>query len=444
MIKILNIFILSTFITFSQTSAKKIFSLAECLQTAATKNYDIIFSEAQTVAKGYELINAFGNYLPNVNFNTGYSRTLNPDGSKSVNVGGVFIETPGQNPNSYYMQAQASLTIFDGFGREARYSRVKNNLEASVENVKYVSQSVALQIYRAYIDVVKASQIVKIRREDLLQANKVLDQIKSYHQAGSIAINEIYSQEATIGEKEIEIIKSENLHKIAKAKLLTIMGLAPEIDADFQESNIPSFVSDEDIKFFRQDVGTINAAFNLAMSNRSDYKSTNFSLTAAESGVQSVRSEYYPSLTAAGGWSWNNNQFADFSTYGRSYISLNLNIPIFSNFANDYTVENAKLAYQQVEIQKYRLEQQIKTEVQNAFLNLESAEKQIEISKRAVKSAELNYESSKERYGVGSTTITELTLANTQYVTAQINRVGAFYDYILSQRELQFAIGILK
>ena len=123
---------------------------------------------------------------------------------------------------------------------------------------------------------------------------------------------------------------------------------------------------------------------------------------------------------------------------------MNLSVPIFSNFNTDYSVEQARLSLIQADIEKSKLEQQIKTEVQTAFLNLESAEKQIEISKRSVKSAELNYTSMKERYNVGAATITELTLANNQYIIAQINKVSGFYDYILAQKELQYALGVIR
>mgnify|MGYP000864394675 CR=1 FL=1 len=442
--KIVLLFFLGLNSLFAQVSSNKVYSLEECLDIASRNNYDIILSGKRTETTGYELTNAFGNYLPSLDFNMGYSRSLNPEGSKSVNVGGIIIQTPGTNPNSYYMQATANWTIFDGFNREARYSSVQNKLDANVESSKYTLQSVKRQIYKQYIDVVKASQIVKIRREDLSTSKKELERIEALYKSGSVPVSEVYSQEAVIGEKEIEIVKAENSHRIAKAMLLTIMGMNPDTDADFKESSIPAFVSDEDISYNRKEIGSLSAAYSTALKARADYKSVNYSLNSAESGIKSAKAGYYPRVSAAGGWNWNHNQFSNFSEYGRSYVSLNLNVPVFSNFSNDYSVQNAQLAYTQTEIEKQKLEHQIRSEVQTAFLNLESAEKQIEISKRSVKSAELNYLSMKERYAVGSASITELTMANTQYITAQINRVAAFYDYIQSLREVQFSLGMLN
>ncbi len=442
--KILFLIIISSVVSSAQTPASKIYTLEDCIKIAANKNYDIILSEAKNNSASYQLVQAFGNYLPSLGFNMGYSRTLNPDASGSVNVGGVIIPTPSQNPNSYYMQAQANWSIFDGFSREAYYSSAKNNIESTIESSKYISKSVLKQIYRDYIEVVKSSQIVNIRREDLTIANQELDRIKAQYEAGANSITEVYSQEAAIGQKEIDLVKSENSLMIAKTKLLTTMGMNPDFDVDFQESSIPNFISDEDIKLFRNSINTLNSSLTVAMENRNDLKSSKFSYASAKDGVERVRGGYLPSVSASGGWNWNHNQFSDFDQYGRSYISLNLSVPIFSNFSTDYSVEQAQLTLIQSDIENKKLEQQIKSEVQTSFLNLESSEKQIEISKRSVKSAELNYNSMKERYNVGAATITELTLANNQFIVAQINKVSGFYDYILAQKELQFALGVIR
>ncbi len=442
--KIIILLLLSGISTFAQQGNVKIYTLEDCIKIAYQKNYDISLSEAKNNTASYEIVQAFGNYLPSIGFNMGYSRTLNPDAAGSVNVGGVIIPIAAQNPNNYYMQAQANWNIFDGFSREAIYSAAKNNLEASIENSKYISKNVLNQIYKNYIEVVKSSQIVKIMREDLSVANQELEKIKAQYQAGASSITEIYAQEATIGQKEIDLVKAENNLLTAKSILLTVMGLNPDNDVEFQESSIPNFVSDQDIKLFKSNISTYNSALNTALENRNDLKSSQYNYQTAKNGIERANSGYMPTVSASGGWNWSHNEFESFSQYGRSFISLNLSVPIFTNFTTNYNVESAKLSLIQAEIENKKLEQQIKTDVQTAFLNLESAEKQIDISNKSVKSAELNYTSMKEKYSVGAATITELTIANNQYIVAQINKISGFYDYILAQKQLQFALGIIK
>lgn len=442
---LLVIIIITNYINLqSQTFTKKVYNLSECLKIAQIQNYDLQISQANTQSIGYELTNAFGNYLPGIDFNMGYSRTLNPEGTKTTNINGLIIELPGQNPNSYYMQAQASLMIFDGFNREGRYSNIQNRLESAIENNKFVSQFLIKKVYVEYIDVVKAYQIVKLRNEDFNQAKQELEKIKSFYQAGAIPVNEVYSQEANIGLKEIEIIKAENNLKLAKSRLLNTLGLSPNLDVEFDISSIPTKISIDDIEYFKKEIGNINSAIEMAYKNRSDLKAKEYQLKASEDGITVARSSYMPKLMASGGWTWNNSQFSDFSKNARSFISLNFNLPIFSNFNSDYLYQTSKVNYLISELENKKAIQDILIQIQNAYLNLEAAEKQIEISERSVKSAELNYNSMRERYNLGAANITELTLANNQYIVAQINQISAYYDYLTAQKELQFAIGILK
>ena len=72
-----------------------------------------------------------------------------------------------------------------------------------------------------------------------------------------------------------------------------------------------------------------------------------------------------------------------------------------------------------------------------------NAEKQLEITKKTLRSAKQNYESTKERYTIGAANITEFLIASNQYVTSRLNSVTAVYNYFRVQKELLAAIGKL-
>jgi outer membrane protein len=424
---------------YAQVSSKQIYSLDDCLKIAASQNYDVILSESSVTASGAQLTNAFGNYLPTINYNMGYSRILNIDDSQKYNIDGTT-----RNLNSYSMNAQAGLTLFDGFSREANYARSQHNLDANILTQHQTVLNVKLEVYKQYIEVVKASQIVKIRHEDFNQGQKELERIQAQYKAGVIAVNEVYAQEASLGIKEIDIVKSENVLLQSKAILFKIMGMNPDTDADFQESSIPTSVNDFQISDFRKDVGSTIAGYSIALKNRLDLQASNLNVKMSEASINMAKAAYMPVVSANGGWQWRNNEFSQFSLFGNSFIGMNLSFPILNNFSDNYQVENAKLQLSRSTIEKQKMELQIRTEVQSAFLDLDASEKQIDISKRSVKSSGLNYESVKERFRVGAASITDLTVANTQYITSQINSVSAIYDYIKAQRSVQFALGLVK
>jgi outer membrane protein len=426
------------------TRSKKVYSLQECIDIAVINNYDLMVNRQQVATASADLTNAFGNYLPRFDFNTGYSRILNPDATRSVNFEGVVFDIPGSSPDSYFMNANLSLPLFDGFSREANYDRAQNNLSSSNLSNEFSILNVKQMVYTQYVEVIKNSKIVEIRNENLQQSKFELSRLQALHEAGSIAITDLYAQEADIGNKEIELIISESNFNKTRATLLIMMGMNPDLDASFFESSLPSDIAEIDVTDFRKEIGSFGAAVNKALAERLDLKAFEHSLEASEARLKNSIGQYYPSIIASGGWRWNHTEFNEFSERGRSFLGLTLNFPVFSNFSTNLQVQASKLQHVQSEVQYLKKEQEVRQSVQYSFLNLETAEKQIEVSRRALFASEKNYESVSERYKAGDLGIFELTISNAQMITAQINRINAVFSYLQARNEVMFAIGLIK
>ena len=441
--RFLFLMILFAFPIFSQTGDRK-YDLEECLRIAEQNNYDIQISRQRVNSSRAQRRNAFGNFLPNINFNMGYSRQLNVEGGKTANIGGQIINVPAQDPDSYNMQAVARLNIFDGFSRESNYNRASENYEASKLNSRQTDQLVLLRIYSNFINVIKNKKIVEARKENLQIGKRDLDRIQAQFDAGVVPKTAVYSQEADIGNREIQLISAETQLKTSKAALMESMGVMPNMNADFNEESLPEQITETDILKFRRSVGSMKSALNRALAKRPDLKASKKLIDAAESSVKISQSSYFPTLSASGGWNWSNSEFNEFSESARSYVGMNLSVPIFQNFSVQNNIQQSKLQLKQREIEKNRLEQQIRTRVQTAYINLESSEQSLNVSKISLRSARLNYESTKERFDVGDVSVTELQIANSQYIQAQINYITSVYDYINSQKEVLYSVGELK
>lgn len=435
--KIFLIFFLSTLSILSQQGERKIYDLHQALEIATRHNFDIVLRNANIKASEADITQAFGAYLPSIDFSTGYTRTLSNEGQSWLDVTGNIV----QSSNSYTINADASLRLFDGFAREANYSRAKSIHNSNTYFLNQTIQDIRFRVYTQYIDVVRNSQLVKIRRENLELGKKELERIRAQYESGFIPVNAVYSQEAELGNLEVEIINAENQHNLSKTALLATMGLSQDFSTEFIETSIPAEISKTEIAEFREKVGSISAAVNNALENRNDYKALTYSIEAAKSQVTAATAGYMPQLTAFGGWRWNYFEWSSFVDYGRSYMGLNLSLPIFDNFRTNYQIESAKLQVTQAEVQKQQIELSIKQSIQNAILNLEAAEKQLEVSERAIRASEKNFEITAERFRQGNSNVTDYTIANTQFITSQINRITAVYNYFSAQKEVEYAIG---
>jgi outer membrane protein TolC len=221
------------------------------------------------------------------------------------------------------------------------------------------------------------------------------------------------------------------------------MGQEPDIDVQFDESSLPSDVTDLSLRQFREKIGSMDNAVKTSLEKRIDYMAYNTDIQALLASIDAAKAGYYPTVNASAGWSWANSEFSGFGDRGAPYLGLNLRVPIFENYRTDYQVESATQQVNQRQIDKAQLEQSIRLAVKTQFLSLTSAEKQLEISGRALKSAEKNFEAATENYRVGTYNITDFLNANYQVINARINRINSVYNYYLVQRELLFTIGLL-
>ncbi|MBM2815910.1 MAG: outer rane efflux protein [Ignavibacteria bacterium] len=448
-------------------------SLNQCLQLALKQNFDIILNAPKKESAEAALSSAFATYLPSVYFNSGYrhefknygttisSNSSSPNNPYDSSTNSVMwaayrasnmlmspILSQMQNSNislsnNYYnMSLSANLILFDGMNREANLEKAKKSVEAVIKSNNQLERNVLISVYRDYIDVIRNKQIVHVRNENFNLGNKELERIQAQYSAGVVPMSNVYAQQADLGSRELELITADNNVRLSKAKLLINIGYNADTAIDFENQSLPDSITNTEMQQFRTSVGSYEECMKKAMSKRNDFAAAGLAVESAHSGITAAQSGYYPRISASGGWSWANSEFSQFDQ-GLSSFGLSLSFPVFDNLMTRSQVQSAQLQLEQRKVEQLHLEQQIRGAVQAAFLILDAAEKQIEITNRAMRSALMNYESTNERYKVGAANITELQTANNQLVGMQINRVNAVYNYIMAQKELLYAIGEL-
>jgi outer membrane protein len=442
---------LSPFLFFTNAAAQSsgsqpaVYSLTDALRIANTRNLDIQLANAQLVNAGASVMGAFGTFLPTIYFSSGYTRQLFQDEFTTVNLpGGITQRFPTGNPNNYNMNVGLNYTIFNGFSREANYNSAQNSFKAADLTTRQQRLDVAFNIHRQYIDVMRNRQIAQIRREDFIAGQKDVEAARARFEAGATAIAPVYAQETELGNRELAIVQAENQVNIAKARILASMGLEPTENAEFLEASIPTTITDTEIAAFRAEMGSTNAVLAAAFKNRNDVQAAKARIDAAEDNLTASRSGYFPTLSASTGWTWSNNELNEFNERGRTFVGVNLDVPVFDNFRTNTQIQSAQFMLSQSRIQEQQLEQSIRNEVLTALLNLDAAEKQLEITQRALRSAEQNFKSASERYKTGLASITDFILANNQYITAKINRTNVVYNYLDAQNQVRYAAGVLK
>jgi len=181
-----------------------------------------------------------------------------------------------------------------------------------------------------------------------------------------------------------------------------------------------------------------------ALNKRPDYRSVLLDLESANDGITKAWSGYLPRLTGTANFSTYSNEVNKLFKSRNYSLGLTLSIPIFSNFSTENQVEFAKVNEMNKKIVVSDLERQIKKNLRSTFLNLQAAEKALEVGKRNIVAAQENLKIESEKYSLGAGTLLNVLVANSEFTNAQTNFINAQFSYIILSEQLKYYLGVIE
>jgi outer membrane protein TolC len=127
-----------------------------------------------------------------------------------------------------------------------------------------------------------------------------------------------------------------------------------------------------------------------------------------------------------------------------SLVGLNINVPIFTGFATNARIANAKLQFQKNQNNIEALKLNIDNDVQVSVNNYTSALATLEAQKRNMDLAETVFNQTQVKFQNGIGSQTEISTAQSDLLVAQSNFLFAMYDAIKAKIDFLKATGKLQ
>jgi outer membrane protein len=180
-----------------------------------------------------------------------------------------------------------------------------------------------------------------------------------------------------------------------------------------------------------------------ALKNRPDVAASTLSIQNAQLEMQIAETGHYPRvsnyLTLGAENSTPGTMFDN-----RSYsFGFSLDVPIFSGWNVETKTEIAAIEAKIRTIQHDDLKRDISRAVSKAFLDLQSAAKQLEVNKKNVTAATENRRIEEEKYALGSTSLLNVLIANSDYTGAVSNLINTQYQFRKVNDQLLYLTGAL-
>jgi outer membrane protein len=238
----------------------------------------------------------------------------------------------------------------------------------------------------------------------------------------------------------VNVIRAQNAVSLARVALNTAMGIAV---------NAPTEVKDTlAYQPFPMDRAALVAE---AMKNRPEYRQVKAQADAADAFVRQTFRDFFPNLVGSGTYGVtgvtgfpassgrSTNGFVDSGNEWQ--VGLSLNWSIFDGGGKIARYKEAKANLEASQARVRDTELQVWQSVEQSYLNLGEAEERIGAARKAVESAEENYQLARGRFDAGVANIIELTDAQLALTQAQSTEAQALSDYRVAIANLERSLG---
>ncbi|MDI6828645.1 MAG: TolC family protein [Armatimonadota bacterium] len=309
--------------------------------------------------------------------------------------------------------------------KTARY-----NSSAAMSEYEQVVNDITLETKKAYFNVLRAEQFIKVQEENVKALEAHLADAKAHLTAGTVAPFEVLRAETQVANAKQQLIIAKNGLELARSAFNNVLARPLDTQVDLVEPDKPQFV-DADLK----------ACVDTALSARPEAKKADMQVKAADEVARIAMLAGKPRFNLR----WAYNRSFDVSTFNPRESSwrafLTASYFIFDGGATKASVEKATTDAKSARSMHEQTLRSITLDVQQAYLNIKESQERIQTTEKALELARESMRLAQVRYQGGVSTQVEVFDAQAALTLAQTNYVNAIYDYQIALAQLERAVG---
>jgi outer membrane protein len=319
------------------------------------------------------------------------------------------------------------------FGRTSNLSTSANLRVASLQqDVAETRAEVVLQLDGAYFEALRAQAVLRVAEQTVSVRQTVVDQVAALAAAGIRSALDLSFAKVNLAQAQILRAQATNDVQASYARLSTAMGASQGVTYELSDEPLPGPPSADDTPLIAQ-----------ALNERPDVARERFSAQAAARFADAERALWFPSvsLIGAGG-------FAPYRQTGLTgqYAALGLNVTVPLTNGGLFSARHAEAALE-ANVQQQRLQDlqnRVARDVRVAWLDAQTAFQRLDLTNQLLAQATDALDLAQQRYGLGLSSIVELTQAQLNQTSAQIEQATTRYEYQERSRALRFQMGALQ
>ncbi len=342
--------------------------------------------------------------------------------------GPVVVGSP--NYFNAYAQAVAAWDLFTGGrrGADVRYGREQARAAESsrIEQTFAVTAAVKTTFY----NVLRAEDLEAVARVEIARAQEDLRAARHRREVGTSTPADVLQFELDLATALQALIQARINRRTNAYELGRLVGINGAADVTREGSYQPTPLALSD-----------SAVVALAVGHAPSLLAARDSSRAAEAALTAARTQYVPTLTLGGSYTWVNTPVVTGSLVPGWAVDLGTSFPIFNGFLREATVERASAAAYAARYAARDAERNARSQAHALLGAIGLTMEEVAIARTSVAVATENYRVVSSRYGVGVATVLDLSVAEQTVATAEQQLVNARYDFQLARANLQTLVG---
>jgi outer membrane protein len=410
-------------------------TLEKSIDLALSQNPFYLASQQRVDAAQAQVREAAAQFFP----------SLNAQGLQNLDEKVFVLEFPSLIPGGrpqrvavdftrdYQFSLSFSVPLYTGGRLTAGYKSAKLNYLSSQESARQTTQETVFNVKRGFYNYLLAEQLVQVTEESLALAERLLQNVRNMYEVGMASRLDLLRAEVRVANLKPPVIQAHNNLALAEISLKTLLGMdvAQPVEIVGEMTYSPVEIN-------------LDESIARSLANRPELNQLIYQKQMAGEMIKIAKADYLPTIAVSGNYNFWADNFNFKRNNWQSFYAFNLvlNIPIFNGLQTPAKVAHSKALIRELEFTEKGLVNNIKFEVQSAYLNLNQAkesllsqEKNVDAAKESVRVAELNY-------AEGLITITDVGSAQVALSEARINYLRAIYDYVISLAQLEKAVGL--
>ena len=429
---ILIVFLIYYATLFAQESAtihpqKATYTLEKCIAIGLERNYAlrIVHNEAQISSNNATPGNA--GYLPTIDLSGGFNGTQYS--YKTNYAEGTTGKDKNINNETANLGVNLNWTIFDGFGIQAEYSRLKELELMGQLNLRIAIENLTTNITAEYYNLIRQRIRLKNLRSAVQLSRERLRIVEERYITGSMSGLDLQTAKVYFNADSSRLLTQIEAVNTSMIYLNKLMGLDEVGGEIVVRDTIPLNTSLDESDLWNKTISD-NAHLLTSFKNK----------TLSELDYQKIRSRNYPYLRLNAGYGYAANWYETGTIELQHRTGFNYGVTVgltlFNGMNRQREQRNARIQIQNSELRIRDLELALKADLANLWMAYQNNLELRELEQENLIVAKNNYEIAFERYIVGDLAGIQLREAQNTLLEAEERLSIAEYNTKLCEISL--------